>query len=60
MLDAGLVDAVDLALMPVMLGSGVPLLPEGRRRSLHLDESKTLPSGILMLTYSVVQDASAA
>jgi len=40
--------------MPVMIGSRVPLLPEGRRQSLHLDESKTLASGILMLKYSVV------
>jgi dihydrofolate reductase len=59
LLDAGLVDAVELALMPVMLGSGTPLLPEGRRRSLHLVESKALPSGILMLSYSVVPEAEA-
>jgi hypothetical protein len=39
--------------MPVMLGSGTPLLTAGQRQSLHLQESKTLPSGILMLTYSV-------
>jgi hypothetical protein len=46
--------------MPVMIGSGIPLLPEGRRQSLHLDESKTLPSGILMLKYSVVPGTEAA
>ena len=56
LLDAGLVDAVEVALMPVMIGSGIPLLPEGRRQSLHLDESKTLPSGILMLKYSVTPE----
>jgi hypothetical protein len=39
--------------MPVLLGNGTPLLPEGRRQTLHLEESKALPSGILMLTYSV-------
>jgi dihydrofolate reductase len=60
MLDAGLVDAVEVALMPVMIGSGVPLLPEGKRRSLHLDESETLPSGILMLKYSVVPETEGA
>lgn len=54
LLDAGLVDTVEVALMPVMIGSGIPLMPEGRRQALHLDESKTLPSGILMLKYSVV------
>ena len=60
MLDAGLVDTVEVAVMPVMLGSGTPLLPEGRRRSLHLSESKTLPSGILMLKYSIVPETQAA
>jgi dihydrofolate reductase len=59
LLDAGLVDAVDVVVMPVMLGSGVPLLPEGRRRTLHLEESKALPSGILMLNYSIPPEASA-
>jgi dihydrofolate reductase len=53
LLDAGLVDTVEVAIMPVLLGSGTPLLPEGRRKTLHLEESKALPSGILMLTYSV-------
>ena len=55
LLDAGLVDTVEVALMPVMIGSGTPLLPEGRRRSLRLTGNKTLPSGILMLKYAVVQ-----
>lgn len=59
LLDAGLVDTVEVALMPVMIGSGTPLLPEGRRRSLRLTESKTLSSGILMLNYSVVPEPAA-
>ena len=59
LLDAGLVDTVEVALNPVMLGSGVPLLPEGRRRSLHLTKSKPLPSGILMLNYSVLPEQGA-
>jgi dihydrofolate reductase len=53
LLDAGLVDAVELEMIPVMLGSGTPLLPEGRRQSLHLEETKALPSGIVMLSYSI-------
>jgi len=57
LLDAGLVDAVDVMVMPVLLGSGVPLLPQGRRRTLHLEESKALPSGILMLSYSVAPES---
>jgi dihydrofolate reductase len=54
MLDAGLVDSVEIGLQPIMLGSGIPLLPEGRQRSLKLTESKAMPSGILMLKYAVV------
>jgi dihydrofolate reductase len=53
LLDAGLVDTVEVVVMPVLLGSGTQLLPEGRRQSLRLEESKALPSSILMLTYSV-------
>jgi dihydrofolate reductase len=59
MLDAGLVDAIDLSVMPVLLGSGIPLLPEGRRQPLHLDTSNVLPSGILRLSYSVISESSA-
>jgi dihydrofolate reductase len=54
LLDAGLVDTVEVALMPVMLGSGTPLLAEGGRCVLRLAESKATPNGILMLSYSVV------
>jgi dihydrofolate reductase len=53
LLDGGLVDEVQVAVIPVVLGSGVPLLPEGRRCSLHLDKSKVYPSGIVLLSYSV-------
>jgi dihydrofolate reductase len=53
LLDAGLVDEVQVAVIPVVLGSGVPLIPDGRRCSLHLDESKVYPSGIVLLSYSV-------
>jgi dihydrofolate reductase len=54
LLDAGLVDAIDVMVMPVLLGSGVPFLPEGRRQTLHLESSNALTSGILSLNYSVV------
>jgi len=60
LLDAGLVDSVEVALMPVMIASGTPLLPQGRRRWLHLTASRTLPSGILMLTYAVMPEPSCA
>jgi dihydrofolate reductase len=54
LLDVGLVDTVELAVMPVLLGSGVPLLPEGASARLVLADQKVLPeSGIVMLSYSV-------
>jgi dihydrofolate reductase len=53
MLDAGLVDSVDVTVIPVMLGSGVPLMPAGRRQVLHLESSKALASGILMQSYAI-------
>ncbi|UWZ82033.1 dihydrofolate reductase family protein [Occallatibacter riparius] len=53
MIDAGLVDIVELAVLPILLGSGLPVIPEGRRTHLHLEESKPLPSGTLLLKYSV-------
>jgi dihydrofolate reductase len=60
LLDAGLVDGVDVSVMPVLLGSGVPLLPEGHRRSLHLEDSKALPSGVLMLSYAIQPEPGTA
>ena len=61
LLDAGLVDSVELAVMPVLLGSGVPLLPPGSTTKLVLGDQRTLPgSGIVALSYSVPGSASPA
>lgn len=53
LLDAGLVDTVELAVMPVLLGAGVPVLPPGASTELVLGDHKRLPSGIVVLSYSV-------
>lgn len=54
LLDAGLVDTVEVAVMPVLLGSGVPLVSPGATTKLLLTDQKTLPaSGIVALSYSV-------
>ena len=54
LLDAGLVDTVEVAVMPVLLGSGIPLVPPGDPTKLVLADQKTLPgSGIVALSYSV-------
>jgi dihydrofolate reductase len=58
LLDAGLVDGVEVAVMPVMLGSGVPLLPEGRQCRLRLTESNARKSGIVSLKYAVAPASS--
>jgi len=53
LLDAGLVDSVEVAVNPVMIGSGIKVLPEGRRWPLCLTESEALPNGIVTMKYSV-------
>lgn len=55
LLDAGLVDSVELAIMPVLLGHGIPLMPPGDHlTTLELVDHKILPdSGIAVLAYSV-------
>ena len=54
LLDAGLVDSVEVAVMPVLIGSGIPLLPPGGRTTLTLTDYKTLQgSGIVVLAYSL-------
>lgn len=54
LLDAGLVDTVELVVMPVLLGQGIPLLAPGSMVKLVLAHQKTLPkSGIVFLSYAV-------
>jgi dihydrofolate reductase len=60
LLDAGLVDTVEVAVMPVLLGSGVPLLPPGSSTTLELSDQRTLPSGIVSLAYRVAGSAGPA
>ena len=52
---AGLVDTVEVAQMPVLLGAGIPMLPAGGTAPrLELTNVSSLPvSGIVMLTYAV-------
>lgn len=53
MLDAGLVDGVEVTVMPVLLGGGVPLIPAGMPHSLQLTESKSFPNGSVSMHYDV-------
>ena len=52
-LDAGLIDSIEVSVMPVLLGSGVPLIPPGANCRLILEECNTSPLGILHTRYSL-------
>jgi dihydrofolate reductase len=56
LLAAGLVDTVEIAVIPVLLGEGIPLLPAPEKKtSLKLTGNKVFnKSGIVMLEYTVV------
>jgi dihydrofolate reductase len=55
LLDAGLVDTVEVAIMPVLLGEGIPLLPPPARQTrLKLTGQRVYSkTGIVLLEYSV-------
>jgi dihydrofolate reductase len=60
LLDAGLVDTVEVAVIPVLLGSGIPLLSAGGMTKLVLADHKVLPdSGIVALSYLVAGSGAA-
>src|SRR5690606_17835322 len=53
-LAAGLVDTVEVAIMPVLLGGGVPLLPDPANQvKLALNGQRIYKTGIVSLEYAV-------
>lgn len=55
LLDAGLVDTVEVAVVPILLGGGIPMAPPlDGRVGLGLADLETYPSGIVSLVYEVV------
>ena len=52
-----LIDEYRLMVFPVVLGSGKRLFPDGdEKKALKLVESKTFPSGVVVLTYQPSRD----
>lgn len=61
LLEAGLVDTVEVAIMPVLLGGGIPLVAApAKQSSLQLTGHRVYPTGIISLEYSIRRDRSAA
>ena len=58
LLAAGLVDRIEVAVMPVILGNGIPLVASDAPRSrLRLTSSDVRPGGIVNLAYDVQPSA---
>lgn len=57
LLEAGLVDTVEPAVVPVLLGDGIPMLPSpALRTKLSLSRHRLYPkSGIVLLEYTVIR-----
>jgi dihydrofolate reductase len=54
LLDAGAVDSVEIAVLPVLLGSGIPLIPAGALTRLTLRTHRVYPkTGTVLLEYDV-------
>lgn len=56
LLDAGLVDTVEVAIIPVLLGGGIPLLGPAQQAKLKLTGHRVYEAtGIVLLQYDVLQ-----
>lgn len=59
LLEIGRVDTIELAIIPVLLGGGLPFLaPRPVRRRLTLTARREYPSGIVWLDYDILPDTS--
>ena len=59
LLDANLVDTIELGVSPIVLGQGRPFLPSpARSHHLRLTHQESFPSGLLVLHYDVERGAA--
>jgi len=59
LLEADAVDLVEVGVIPILLGRGIPFLPSlSRNRQLTLRDMHRYPSGIVILTYEVSKSAA--
>lgn len=59
LLNAGLVDTVEPAVLPILLGGGLPLLPAPAERTrLRLRRHTAYPEGMVLLEYDVLTAAA--
>jgi dihydrofolate reductase len=57
MLDAGLVDIVEVGIVPILLGEGLPMLPTiSKSTRLKLIRHEVFPAGNVLLRYEVVRE----
>ncbi len=57
LLDAGLIDEIQVLIHPIVLGKGVRLFANGYHSSLKLVDSKILPNGVVYLSYQIENQA---
>jgi dihydrofolate reductase len=58
LLAAGQVDRVEVTVVPILLGGGIPLYPPGPRTPLRLIDTKVYPSGMVTLRYASGTDGA--
>jgi len=57
LLEAGLIDEIQMLVHPLVLGKGVRLFVEGYHTPLKLADSRILPHGVVFLSYQVEHQA---
>ena len=57
LLDAGLIDEIQVLVHPIVLGKGVRLFPDGYHSSMKLADSKILSNGVVYLSYQIEHQA---